>query len=163
MLLQRSHPNSHNRIDENWSSEDTRRAEEGDELFSPPKGTFWRLQEFVGSLDAVLGTRSSVDLLSYCVDLLSHSANRLFWELIQCRPALVVVSTCCPNSENSVDLLSYCVDLLSHSANRLFWELIQCRPALVVVSTCCPNSENKLFWERGPVSTCPYPVSTWVD
>ncbi|MQM20243.1 hypothetical protein Taro_053261 [Colocasia esculenta] len=93
MLLQRSHCNSHNQIDENWSSEDTRRAEEGDELFSPPKGTFWRLQEFV----------------------------------------------------------------------RLFWELIQCRPALVVVSTCCPNSENRLFWERGPVSTCPHPVSTWVD
>ncbi|MQL89301.1 hypothetical protein Taro_021872 [Colocasia esculenta] len=119
MLLQGSHSNSHNRIDENWSSEDTRRAEEGDELFSPPKGTFWGLQEFVGSLDAVLGTRSSVDLLSYCVDLLSHSAN------------------------------------------RLFWDLIQCRPALVVVSTCCPNSENMLFWERGLVSTCPHPVSTW--
>ncbi|MQL68713.1 hypothetical protein Taro_000983 [Colocasia esculenta] len=40
MLLQQSHSNSHNRIDENWSSEDTRRVEEGDELFSPPKGTF---------------------------------------------------------------------------------------------------------------------------
>ncbi|MQM18613.1 hypothetical protein Taro_051608 [Colocasia esculenta] len=32
------------------------------------------------SKQTVLGTRSSVDLISSCVDLLSHSANRLFWE-----------------------------------------------------------------------------------
>ncbi|MQM23129.1 hypothetical protein Taro_056192 [Colocasia esculenta] len=44
---------------------------------------------------------------------------------------------------------------------KLFWEEGPVSTCPESVSTCCPNSSNWLFWELGLVSTCSMSVSTW--
>ncbi|MQM23481.1 hypothetical protein Taro_056545, partial [Colocasia esculenta] len=138
LLLQRSNSNSLNRIDENLSSKGTRRAEEGDKLFSLPKGTFleaWRVRWGLLMMDGQLGAFYTQKIpkipfsVSTCpgggVDTLSQILKQAVLGTDPVSTCFGIVSTCCPGSENSC------------TGSR-----IQCRPALVFRRPAIPNSEN---------------------